>query len=128
MFGVSDNNQPAAPVPGPAPEPTHNPISGAHTSPSNGPPMPSRPATGPTKDELMNLKQQVLGSLTPMVNQLEQGPEEKFKTMMMLIQASDNSGLIKEAYAAAQAIPDDKARAQALIDVINEINYFTSKT
>ena len=29
---------------------------------------------------------------------------------------------------AAQAISDDKARAQALLDVINEINYFTQKS
>jgi len=44
---------------------------------------------------------------------------------MMMIQAADNRDLIKTAYAAAQAITDDKAKAQALLDIINEINYFT---
>ena len=44
-----------------------------------------------------------------------------------MIQSTDNQALIKEAFAAAQAIPDDKARAQALLDVINEINYFTQQ-
>jgi hypothetical protein len=44
-----------------------------------------------------------------------------------LIQASDNSALIKEAYQAANQIADEKARAQALLDVVNEINYFTQK-
>ena len=29
------------------------------------------------------------------------------------------------AYAAAQGIADDKVRAQALLDIVNEINYFT---
>jgi hypothetical protein len=44
---------------------------------------------------------------------------------MMMIQASDDQSLLKTAYEAAQAITDEKARAQALLDVINEINYFT---
>jgi hypothetical protein len=44
---------------------------------------------------------------------------------MMLIQATDNASLVKEAYAAANQITDEKARAQALLDVVNEINYFT---
>jgi len=76
-------------------------------------------------DELMELKQQALRQLSPLVGHLDQSPEEKFRTTMMLIQASDNQALLKEAYDAAQKIEDDKVRAQALLDVINEINYFT---
>lgn len=78
-------------------------------------------------DALVILKEQALNNLAPLVNHLEQTPEEKFKTTMMLIQASDNSGLVKEAYEAANQITDEKIRAQALLDVINEINYFTQK-
>jgi hypothetical protein len=44
---------------------------------------------------------------------------------MMLIQATDNPALVKEAYEAANQITDEKTRAQALLDVVNEINYFT---
>jgi hypothetical protein len=76
-------------------------------------------------DNLMQLKQQAIQNLQPLVTHLEQTPEEKFKTTMMLIQASDNANLIKDAYEAAQRISDEKARAQALIDIVNEINYFT---
>lgn len=83
------------------------------------------PVAPPSEENLIAIKQQALTSLTPLVNQIDQSPEEKFKTTMMLIQASDNAALIKEAYAAANQIADEKARAQALIDVINEINYFT---
>ncbi len=78
-------------------------------------------------DDLLALKQQALSELTPLVTHLDQSPEEKFRTTMMLLQSTDNQALLKEAYAAAQAIPDDKARAQALLDVINEINYFTQQ-
>jgi hypothetical protein len=77
------------------------------------------------EDELFDIKQQALHSLAPLVDKLDQTPEEKFKTTMMLIQASDNAELIKDAYDAANSISDEKARAQALLDVVNEINYFT---
>ncbi|MGB4967272.1 MAG: hypothetical protein WBO35_03660 [Candidatus Saccharimonadales bacterium] len=81
----------------------------------------------PLADDLLNLKQEALTQLTPLVDHLEQTPEERFRTTMMMIQSADNSALIKDAYAAAQEIKDDKVRAQALLDIVNEINYFTHK-
>jgi hypothetical protein len=76
-------------------------------------------------DDLLQIKQQALQQLSPLVGHLEQSPEDKFRTTMMMIQASDNQALIKDAYEAANAIQDEKARAQALLDIVNEINYFT---
>jgi hypothetical protein len=58
---------------------------------------------------------------------LDQTPEEKFRTTMMMIQGADNKSLIPDAYQAAQQITDDKVRAQALLDVVNEINYFSQQ-
>jgi hypothetical protein len=142
MFGINDNNQsdnaqsgtadsqvplpPSpfmdsssdSPVPVPAPQPSDEPASG---------PPPSAPAPAQNEDALVSIKEQALNNLAPLVNHLEQTPEEKFKTTMMLIQASDNSGLVKDAYEAANQITDEKIRAQALLDVVNEINYFTQK-
>ncbi len=77
--------------------------------------------------ELMSIKQQALNQLQPMVSHLDQTPEEKFKTLMMMIQASDNKDLIKQAFDAAEQITDEKTKAQALLDIVNEINYFTRK-
>jgi hypothetical protein len=79
----------------------------------------------PDTDKLLDIKQQALQQLTPLVGHLEQSPEEKFRTTMMMIQASDNHALVGAAYEAAQQIPDEKVRAQALLDIVNEINYFT---
>jgi hypothetical protein len=79
-------------------------------------------------DSLLSIKQQALQQLSPLVGHLDQSAEEKFRTTMMLIQAADNDKLIPQAYESAQAITDDKARAQALLDVVNEINYFTQQT
>ncbi len=76
-------------------------------------------------DDLLNIKQQALTQLSPLVGHLDQDPLEKFRTLMMMIQASDNQSLIKEAYDVASKIGDDKQKAQALLDIVNEINYFT---
>lgn len=81
-----------------------------------------------TGDDLIGIKQQALEELSPLVKHLNQTPEEKYKTTMMMIQATDNHSLIPEAYASAKLIKDDKARAQALLDIINEINYFTQNS
>ena len=86
---------------------------------------PAAAAQSSKPDDLIDIKEQALSSLQPLVGHLDQTPEEKFKTTMMLIQATDNAALVKEAYDAANQITDEKARAQALLDVVNEINYFT---
>jgi hypothetical protein len=81
----------------------------------------------PVNDDLIKLKQDALQQLSPLVGHLDQTPEEKFRTTMMMIQASDDQSLLKTAYDAAKQITDEKARAQALLDVVNEINYFTQQ-
>lgn len=110
---VAAPEEPAAPAPAstagtPAPAPT-----------------PSATAMPVSRDELLQIKQTALDRLSPIVGHLQQTPEEKFRTTMMMIQASDNPELIKVAYDAANQIEDEKIKAQALLDVINEINYFT---
>lgn len=76
-------------------------------------------------DELIDIKKDALQQLTPLVGHLDQTPDEKFRTTMMLIQATDDKSLLRSAYESALQIPDEKSRAQALLDVVNEINYFT---
>lgn len=78
-------------------------------------------------DDLSAIKQQALQQLSPLVNHLDQSPEEKFHTTMMMLQATDDQSLVRPAYEAAQAITDEKTRAQALLDIVNEINYFTQQ-
>jgi hypothetical protein len=155
MFGLNDNNQqtndpsaapaapaaasamPANPFGDPAPATSEPAVTApAPAAPDPLPKLPSQPPEAPTvskhsdplaakSDDLMDLKEQALHSLQPLVSHLDQTPEEKFKTTMMLIQATDNSSLVKEAFEAANQITDEKTRAQALLDVVNEINYFT---
>ena len=83
-------------------------------------------ATTPPAD-LVSLKVQALGELYPLVHKLELSPEENFRTIMMMIQATDNKDLIPSAYEAANKIEDENVKARALLDVVNEINYFTNQ-
>ncbi len=125
--------EPIASAPSLAPEVS---ISAPPVAPSVKPPQPSDdvPMPVPKTDEdivdlstheLIDIKQKALGELNPLMSHLEQTPEEKFRTTMMMIQASDDQSLVKVAYEAAQKITDEKAKAQALLDIVNEINYFT---
>lgn len=112
------------------PAPTAAPSGTPALSPS--PAGPAVPATSSSDDsgapnDLIELKQSALQELSPLVGHLEQTPEEKFRTTMMMIQASDDQTLLPAAFAAAKDISDEKARAQALLDIINEINYFTQQ-
>jgi len=110
-----DNNGPVGDPPFVAP--THDD--------STPPPPPQDDASPAVSDDLLNIKQEALQQLSPLVGHLDQSPEEKFRTTMMMIQASDDQSLLKSAYETAKQITDEKVRAQALLDVVNEINYFT---
>ncbi|PID32076.1 hypothetical protein CR970_02460 [Candidatus Saccharibacteria bacterium] len=135
-------NNPSSPAPSPTDGPTE-PSPVPQVSPAANPAAPvtphdpAKPKTPDTasdthhalavNDALLDIKQQALQKLSPLIDHLDQTPEEKFRTTMMMIQAADDQTLIKDAYAAAQSITDEKVRAQALLDVVNEINYFTQQ-
>ena len=76
---------------------------------------------------LEGIKTKALQEIVPLIDKIDLPPLEKFKTLMMTIQAGDNKSLIPSAYAAAEKIENESERAQALLDVINEINYFSQK-
>jgi hypothetical protein len=129
-FTTLPATEPAAPaeetapadVPAPTPDPAPVDLSASTDSPADEPASDSAPVGD---SNLLSIKQQALQNLSPLLDQLEQSPEEKFRTTMMMIQASDDQSLLQTAYDAANAITDEKAKAQALLDVVNEINYFT---
>ena len=82
--------------------------------------------TSSSSDDLSDIKQQALSQLTPIIGDLDQSPEEKYRTLMMLIQASDDKSLLKNAFEAASSIEDKKTKAEALLNIVNEINYFSA--
>lgn len=107
---------PAPSSPAPQTEPADEPAS-----------TPSASSTTQSDDTLDPIKKEALQKLEPLVGELDLNPEEKYRALMMIIQATDNKDLVNEAYQAAEKIEDNKTRAQALLSIINEIDYFKNK-
>lgn len=76
--------------------------------------------------ELDEVKKDALEALRPLIDKLDLSPADKFDKYLMMLRASDDPTLIKPAYEAAAQIKGEKEKAQALLDVINEINYLTA--
>lgn len=92
-------------------------------------PLPPAPHhSAPSADtDLEKIKRDALEQLSPLVSKLDQSPEDKYKTLMMMIQNTDNKDLLGDAYESAKNIDDEKVRAEALLNIVNEINYFNQK-
>ncbi|MFY9228275.1 MAG: hypothetical protein WAO28_03035 [Candidatus Microsaccharimonas sp.] len=87
-------------------------------------PVTPAPTADPTAD-LDAIKKDALGELRPLIDHVDLPPEEKFDTYLMLIRSTDDTSLIGPAHVAAQAITDEKRRAEALLDIIKEIDYLS---
>lgn len=92
-------------------------------------PTPAVSAPAPTAaadPALDTIKQTALNELRPLVDKLDVSPEEKFDTYLLLLRSTDDKTLIAPAHDAAVAIVDEARRAQALLDIIKEIDYFSN--
>ena len=82
------------------------------------------PAIG-ASPELDSIKKSALEELRPLVDKLDLPADEKFDTLLLLIRSTDDKSLVAAAHEAARSITDEAKRAQALLDVITEIDYFS---
>jgi hypothetical protein len=100
--------------------------------------LPSEPVTQPApvssdysattgSSELDDIKKDALAELRPLIDKLDVSPEEKFDTLLLIIRSTDDQSLLAATHEAAKAIPDDSRRAQALLDIIKEIDFFSNK-
>lgn len=108
---------PAAPV---------KPVAPDLPTTDSAPSMSSSLPTPAASDDLDDIKKDALTELRPLVDKLDLAPEEKFDTYLLLIRSTDDKALIAPAHAAAQAITDESRRAQALLDIIKEIDYLSA--
>lgn len=137
-FGTADSSQsqPAA-TPAPSVPPADNAVPNTLPAPEPATPAaspfgaaPVEPAapTAPAQDNgLESIKNDALTELRPLVGKLTLPPEEKFDTYLLLLRSTDDPSLIGPAHDAAKEIPDEAQRAQALLDIIKEIDYFNHK-
>lgn len=75
--------------------------------------------------ELDDIKKDALEELRPLVDKLDLPADEKFDTLLLVIRSTDDKTLVNAAFDAAKGITDETKRAQALLDVIKEIDYFS---
>lgn len=119
--GLTFEETPAAPVTEEAPV--------AETTPVE-PVAAEMPAVAPTlsdSPELDSIKKTALEELRPLVDKLDLPADEKFDTLLLLIRSTDDKSLVAAAHEAARSITDETKRAQALLDVIKEIDYFSGQ-
>ena len=77
--------------------------------------------------DLDMIKNHALEDLRPLVEKLTVSNEEKFDIYLLLLRSSDDNTLVEPAYNAARSIEDETKRANALLDIIKEVDYFKSK-
>lgn len=82
-------------------------------------------STDPGSTDLDTVKKDALDELRPIIERVDLPAEEKFDTYLMLIRSTDDSSLISPAHTAAKGIVDEKRRAEALLDIIKEIDYLS---
>lgn len=113
--------EPASPIPAetvatPAPAPVPAPVAPEPAI------QPAPPAA--IDSNLDTIKQDAIAELRPLVDKLNLSPEDRFNTILLIIRSTDDASLLPAVHAAAKQIADDGRRAQALLDVIKEIDFF----
>lgn len=136
LAGVSQQTEepevPVAPLPEP-PAPVDPPVMSLPDPISTPEPaaepeaqMPSL-ADGLANESLDTIKQDAITELRPLIDKLDVSPEEKFDTYLLLLRSTDDQTLVGPAHEAARDIADEARRAQALLDIIKEIDFFSNK-
>lgn len=78
--------------------------------------------------DLEDIKKDALLELRPLIDKLDLSPEEKFDICLLLLRSTDDKTLIAPAHDAAREISDESRRAQALLDIVKEIDYLSGPT
>jgi hypothetical protein len=93
---------------------------------TSSPVMDTPVVTPALNSDLESIKKDALSELRPLVDKLDVSPEEKFDTYLLLLRSTDDQALIAPAHEAARMIGDEARRAQALLDIIKEIDYLSN--
>ena len=125
---------PAAPPVAATPDQTDPVVDTVALPPVDTPVAPVEPAPAPVvapvysagDPSLDAIKKDALDQLRPLVDKLNLPPDEKFETLLLIIRSTDDKSLVQSAYEAAKAITDETKRANAMLDVIKEIDYFNN--
>lgn len=125
------------PMPAPAPAVAPKPAVSVPVQPTNTPPTPPAPKPAPVSvpiqekkpanvsSDLEIIKNKALDELRPLAERINLPPAEKFDTLLLMIRTTDDKNLIKYAHDIAVQIEDKDKQAQALLDIVKEVDFFT---
>ena len=126
LAGITQQaDEPAAAQPPVVPMPTLEEPAEEATEEPVATPAPEPVVVPTVSDDLTSIKTEALSELRPLVDKLNVEPEEKFDTYLLLLRSTDDKSLIAPAHEAARAITDEARRAQALLDIIKEIDFLS---
>ena len=76
------------------------------------------------KDQLASLREQILADVVPLVLDSAQNGADRFGILLRVIQAGNASGeLYSRAYESAKTIDDNKDRLEALLSLLDEVDF-----
>ena len=78
--------------------------------------------TPPGDPDLDRVKSMALSDLRPIIENVDIEPEKKFKIYKEIIDLTEDKACIEPAYNAAKGIEDQKAKAEALLFVVDTID------
>lgn len=87
---------------------------------------PTTPEVVGPETGLDGVKVEAINELRPLMDKLVLPAEEKFDLYLLIIRSTDDKTLIAPAHEAAKLIADDTRRANALVDIIKEIDYLST--
>lgn len=90
-------------------------------------PVAAEPIVSHEHEELEIIKKHALEELRPLVDKLDLPPEEKFDILLLIIRSTDDEELVAKAHDTSIEIQDETRKAQALLDIIKEVDYFSNK-
>ena len=118
-------DDPTVAAPAPVAEPVVSPVAEQlMPDPMTAAPAPVAQVT-PAGGDLTNVKSDAINELRPLVDKLNLPAEEKFDTYLLLLRSTDDRSLIEPAHEVAKQITDETRRAQALLDIIKEIDFLS---
>jgi hypothetical protein len=78
--------------------------------------------TSNTSTVLDSIKANALQDLKPLIDKLNISAEEKFDIYLLIFKDSNDSSVIEPAYSVAKQIEDETKRANALLEIIKEVD------
>lgn len=71
---------------------------------------------------LTELRQEAISTLIPLIDQINGAPDKKFELLITAARSAGDTQLLKKALESAKQLEGDDQKAEAVLDVLNEIN------